>query len=89
MFSAKTGLSETLLGLGWTLSSLVNKQVAPLPLALPLTSSLKSVQVRMQCLPLYSILLSLGNPTVDFLSLDIEGPELNVRTIFLITRPCI
>ena len=34
--------------------------------------------VQMQCLPLYSILLALGNPTVDFLSLDIEGAEFQV-----------
>ena len=34
--------------------------------------------VRMQCLPLYSLLLSLGNPTVDYLSLDIEGAEFQV-----------
>lgn len=29
----------------------------------------------MQCLPLYSLLLGLGNPTVDYMSLDIEGAE--------------
>ena len=29
----------------------------------------------MQCLPLYSLLLALGNPKVDYLSLDIEGAE--------------
>ena len=34
--------------------------------------------VEMQCLPLYSLLLALGNPTVDFLSLDIEGAEYQV-----------
>ena len=34
--------------------------------------------VRMQCLPLYSLLAALGNPTVHFLSLDIEGPEYQV-----------
>jgi len=35
-----------------------------------------------QCFPLYSLLLSLGNPRVDFMSLDIEGSELEVlRTI--------
>ena len=33
---------------------------------------------RMQCLPLYSLLLALGNPTVDLLSLDIEGAEYQV-----------
>ena len=31
---------------------------------------------------IYSLLLALGNPTVDFLSLDIEGAEFQVlRTI--------
>ena len=34
--------------------------------------------VVVQCLPLYSLLLALGNPTVDFLSLDTEGGELEV-----------
>ena len=34
------------------------------------------------CLPLYSILMALGNPPVDYFSLDIEGAELAVlRTI--------
>ena len=32
----------------------------------------------MQCLPLYSLILSLGNPTVDFLSLYIEDAEYQV-----------
>jgi len=31
-----------------------------------------------QCFPLYTLLLALGSPTVDFLSLDVEGPELEV-----------
>ena len=35
--------------------------------------------VEMQCLPLYSILLSLDNPTVNYFSLDIEGAELQVK----------
>jgi len=35
-----------------------------------------------QCFPLYSLLLALGNPRVDFLSLDVDGDELDVlRTI--------
>jgi len=29
----------------------------------------------MQCLPLYSILLAMGNPTVNYFSLDVEGAE--------------
>ena len=33
---------------------------------------------KMQCLPLYSILLAHGNPTVHYFSLDIEGAELGV-----------
>jgi len=38
--------------------------------------------VTVQCFPLYSILLALGNPRVDFFSLDIEGSEMKVlRTI--------
>lgn len=32
-------------------------------------------EVSSQCLPLYSVLLSLGNPTVHYLSLDVEGAE--------------
>ena len=34
--------------------------------------------IEMQCLPLFSLLLALGNPTVHYLSLDIEGAELPV-----------
>jgi len=35
-----------------------------------------------QCYPLHSLLQAVGNPTVDFFSLDIEGAEMNVlRTI--------
>lgn len=38
--------------------------------------------VKMQCLPLYTMLLALGNPTVHYFSLDIEGAEFPVlRTI--------
>ena len=32
----------------------------------------------MQCFPLYSLLLALGNPTVNLFVLDIEGFELAV-----------
>ena len=34
--------------------------------------------VNATCLPLYSILLALDNPIVDYFSLDIEGNELEV-----------
>ena len=32
----------------------------------------------MQCVPFYSVIKALGNPTIDFMSLDIEGTELQV-----------
>ena len=32
----------------------------------------------MQCLPLYSLIMALGNLTVNYLSLDIEGAEMPV-----------
>merc|ERR1719245_2144987 len=39
-------------------------------------------RVRIQCFPVYTVLLALGNPTVHYFSLDIEGAELQVlRTI--------
>jgi len=34
--------------------------------------------VEVTCLPLTSLLMALGNPTVHYLSLDIEGAELQV-----------
>ena len=34
--------------------------------------------IRLQCFPLYSILMALGNPKVDYFSLDIEGAEFPV-----------
>lgn len=39
---------------------------------------LKPDIVKMQCFPLYSILLAINQTTVDFFSLDIEGDELDV-----------
>ena len=39
--------------------------------------------MRVQCFPLYSILLALGNPTVHYFSLDIEGAELAVLKVSL------
>ena len=39
-------------------------------------------EISIQCFPLYSLLLALNQPTVDFFSLDVEGEELNVlRTV--------
>ena len=32
----------------------------------------------LQCMPLYTILLAMGNPTVHYFSLDIEGAEFPV-----------
>ena len=44
----------------------------------PLDTPFERKTIRVQCFPLYSILLALGNPTVDYLVLDIEGAELQV-----------
>ena len=42
----------------------------------------KRSRYQLRCYPLFSLLLALGNPRVDFLSLDIEGAELAVlRTV--------
>ena len=42
----------------------------------------KAKVIKVTCLPLYSILMSVGNPIVDFFSLDIEGAEhLVLKTI--------
>ncbi len=35
-------------------------------------------RLRVQCFPLQSVLLALGNPPVDYFSLDIEGAEFPV-----------
>ena len=32
--------------------------------------------LQVQCFPLFSVLAALGNPTVDYFSLDVEGAEL-------------
>ena len=34
--------------------------------------------IRLQCLPLASLVLAMGNPTVHYFSLDIEGAEFQV-----------
>ena len=34
--------------------------------------------LRMQCMPFYSIIQALGNPKIDFFSLDIDGVDLQV-----------
>ena len=37
---------------------------------------------QIQCFPLYSLLLAVGNRTVNYLSLDIEGAELQVEGLY-------
>ena len=39
---------------------------------------------KMQCFPLYSILLAVGRTSIDFFSLDVEGHELKVPLDLLI-----
>ena len=38
-----------------------------------------------QCIPLYTLLAALGNPTVHWFILDIEGAELQVLPPIMIT----
>ena len=42
----------------------------------PLLPPIRTIEV--QCFPLYSILMAMGNPHVDYFSLDIEGAEMVV-----------
>ena len=43
---------------------------------------LASKVYKVQCFPLYSILVAVGQTTVDYFSLDVEGVELDIlRTI--------
>ena len=35
--------------------------------------------LRLQCIPLYTLLLAIGNPTVNWFILDIEGAEYQVE----------
>ena len=43
------------------------------------TSHLKALKVhKVQCFPLYSILVAVGRTSVDYFSLDVEGFELKV-----------
>ena len=37
-----------------------------------------SRKIKVQCFPLYSVLRAIGNPRVDYFSLDIEGLEFQV-----------
>ena len=44
--------------------------------------------VLVQCFPLYTILLALGNPVVDYFSLDIEGAEYPVLKTIPFEKVC-
>ena len=35
-------------------------------------------KITVQCFPPYSVLKAIGNPMIDYFSLDIEGPEYQV-----------
>ena len=41
------------------------------------------ISMQLQCLPMTSLLLALGNPTVNYLSLDLEGAELEVLSCLI------
>ena len=40
--------------------------------------------IKVQCFPIYSVLKAIGNPKIDYFSLDIEGTELQVTYDILI-----
>lgn len=44
--------------------------------------------IRMQCFPVYSVLLAMGNPVVDYFSLDIEGAEYPVLKTIPFEKVC-
>ena len=39
----------------------------------------QGIYTRVKCFPLYSLLLAIGHTTIDLLSLDLEGVELQVK----------
>ena len=48
---------------------------------LPGGGGLRRRRIRVQCLPLYSLLAAMGQTTVHYLVLDIEGAELQVLEV--------
>ena len=48
-----------------------------------------SRKIKVQCFPLYSVLRAIGNPRVDYFSLDIEGPEFQVSLQKFLNCYCI
>ena len=58
-------------------SNQTHKDVNPRILPKGWTSS-EGEMIKVQCFPLYSILLAVNQTTVDYFSLDIEGDELAV-----------
>ena len=58
-------------------SNRTHKDVNPRILPKGWTSS-EGEMIKIQCFPLYSILLAVNQTTVDYFSLDIEGDELAV-----------
>ena len=42
------------------------------------TESKAKQKAKVQCLPFFSTLLAVGNPKIDYFSLDVDGPELQI-----------
>ena len=40
-------------------------------------------KIKVVCIPLFSILLALGNPVVDYFSLDTEGADFEIVKVIL------
>ena len=61
-------------------------QLADQPVQVPEGEDRSNYVVDVRCYPFFDILKALGNPTIDYFSLDIEGFEMKVRTCKIITR---
>jgi len=44
------------------------------------------MKTNVQCFPLYSILLAIGNPVIDLFSLDIEGKNVFKNSFIVISH---
>jgi len=67
VYSAKTCFSTTL-----------QPNIIPYNVLTESTVRADNGEVKVQCIPLYSLLKAVGSPTVNYMSLDIEGGEFQV-----------
>ena len=71
-----TSISTTISIIISDIFSVINKNIVFITISNSITTIITNI--RFQCFPLTSILLAVGNTTVNLLSLDIEGAEIQV-----------